>query len=148
MTVRAALLLVLACCAPHDPADPPPPPPPPRVDVPVAKPPPDPKAVRWRVPLVIITRDTIELDWRPPSGADQEAWRAPLASWTCAPLRDALAAEVAKTWPNTVRPGRSKQLLISADAAAPYAVVLKVMECVQGATGARDLYPDVMLTTQ
>jgi hypothetical protein len=153
MRLAAALLAIAAACAQREPSDREPPPSPPpsrpidRPPAPTQQPPPS-SSVRWRVPILAITKDAIELAWRPPQGADEVALHTPLASWDCAPLRDALAAEVAKTWPNTVRPSRSKQLLISADAAAPYAVVLKVMDCAQGATGARELYPDVMLTTQ
>ena len=118
-------------------------------DLDLPKPPPLPsQQVSWRVPIVTITPDDVTLDWRAPDGGTERAVAIPFARWDCTPLRDALANEVVKTWPNTVRPTRSKQLLLVADKDATYEIVLKVMKCVEDRTGVRQLYPDVMLSTQ
>jgi hypothetical protein len=109
---------------------------------------PRPDDVTWRIPIITVTKDAITLAWRPPQGADQVALAAPVASFDCAELREQLALEVMHTWPNTVRPTRSKQLLLSADAAAPYDTVLKVMDCANDRSGPRQLYPDVALSVQ
>ena len=105
-------------------------------------------SVSWRIPLITITKDAITLAWRPPQGADQIAITQPIASFDCAKLREQLALEVLHTWRDTVRPTRSKQLLLSADAAAPYDTVLKVTDCANDRSGPRQLYPDVTLSVQ
>ncbi len=109
---------------------------------------PRPDAVTWRIPIVTITKDTITLAWRPPQGDDQIALTMPLAQWSCAKLREQLALEVMSTWRDTVRPTRSKQLLLSADPAAPDQVTFDVMSCANDRSGPRQLYPDVTLSVQ
>jgi len=106
------------------------------------------QSVSWRIPLVTITTDAVTLEWRAPDGGTERALAIPLAQFDCKPLRDALANEVVRTWPNTVRPTRSKQLLLVADKDAIYETVLKVWKCAEDRTGVRQLYPDVTFSTQ
>jgi hypothetical protein len=113
---------------------------------PLPKPTPQTDDVTWRIPIITITADAVALDWRPPHGADERALSLPIAQWDCAKLKEQLALEVTRTWPTTVRPTRSKQLVLAADAKAPYATVLKVADCAQDRGGPRQLYPDVTLT--
>jgi hypothetical protein len=115
---------------------------------PPARTPPRADDVTWRVPIVTITKDAITLDWRPPRGDDERALSLPIARWDCAELKEQLALEVTRTWPETVRPTRSKQLLLAADRDAPVPIVSQVTDCVQDRTGVRQLYPDVTLVPQ
>jgi len=102
----------------------------------------------WRIPLAHVSRDAVELSWRTADGGDQVAVRVPVEGFACAPIVAALAAEVDRQWPRpsrTVRPTRSKQMVVAADADAPNPVVFRLMDCLRGPTGGRDLYPDVTL---
>ena len=109
---------------------------------------PRPDDVTWRIPILTITKDTITLAWRPPQGADQVALTMPVASFDCGKLREQLVLEVMKTWRDSVRPTRSKQLLLAADPAAPDKVTFAVMSCANDRSGPRQLYPDVTLSVR
>jgi hypothetical protein len=155
----AAVAVALIACGRADPSPSTPPPAPVTVDAAVAMAPLPPpgtatgtRAVRWRVPLVLVAAAQLELDWRAPDGATEVGLTLPLTGppggFDCAPLQAALAAEIERTWPRTVRPSRSKQLVISATSDARNPDVFHAMDCVRATVGGRDLYPDAMLATQ
>jgi hypothetical protein len=109
---------------------------------------PSPEDVTWRVPIIATTKDAITLSWRAPDGKDTVALTTPVASFDCTKLREQLVLEVMHTWRDTVRPTRSKQLLLSAASDAPDKVVFDIMSCVNDRSGPRQLYPDVTLSVQ
>jgi hypothetical protein len=107
------------------------------------------EAVTWRIPIITITKDTITLAWRPPDGGpDVVVLAQPAVEFDCGKLREQLALEVMKTWRDTVRPTRSKQLLLSTTPAAPDRATFAVMDCANDRSGPRQLYPDVTLSVQ
>ena len=144
---RLAAIVLIAACGGHDDDAPPAPPAPAavRIDAAIARARLAPGS--WRLPILSITKDTVELRWRPPGAPDEPGVTQPLAGWTCPPLHAALVDETKRTWGRTpVRPPDSETLLVSVGRGVPDAIVFAITNCVNDPSDPRPPYRDLMIT--